>query len=304
MLDFAAGDIDVLICTTIIESGLDIPNVNTIIINRADMMGLSQLYQLRGRVGRAANRAYAYLLFDQHRQLSEIAQRRLQTVFEAQELGAGFQIAMKDLEIRGAGNLLGAEQSGYIGAVGFDLYTRLLREQVERVKALRDGKELPRRSLVDVPVQVELPVAANIPDSYIGDMNVRLSVYKRLGDVMNVEDLPEVENELRDRFGDIPGEVEGLLYIVRLRAMGRQAGVRSIKADENTFTIQMAPSYRLDREFVRQLPPNSQVGPTQVRLDRPTIGRNWQPVLLEVIELIGTEEAKEKAAARATTAAS
>jgi transcription-repair coupling factor (superfamily II helicase) len=304
MLDFAAGDIDVLICTTIIESGLDIPNVNTIIINRADMMGLSQLYQLRGRVGRAANRAYAYLLFDQHRQLSEIAQRRLQTVFEAQELGAGFQIAMKDLEIRGAGNLLGAEQSGYIGAVGFDLYTRLLREQVERVKALRDGKELPRRSLVDVPVQVELPVAANIPDSYIGDMNVRLSVYKRLGDVMNVEDLPEVENELRDRFGEIPGEVEGLLYIVRLRAMGRQAGVRSIKADDNTFTIQMAPSYRLDREFVRQLPPNSQVGPTQVRIDRPTIGRNWQPLLLRIIELIGGEEATEKAAARATTAAS
>ncbi|MEX2236329.1 MAG: transcription-repair coupling factor [Dehalococcoidia bacterium] len=298
MLQFAGGEVDVLICTTIIESGLDIPNANTIIINRADMMGLSQLYQLRGRVGRGGNRAYAYLLFDEACQLSEIAQRRLQTVFEAQELGAGFQIAMKDLEIRGAGNLLGAEQSGHIGAVGFDLYTRLLREQVERVRALRDGNEPPRRSLVDVPIQVELPVAANIPESYIPDMNLRLSVYKRLADVTEVEKLPEMEQELRDRFGEIPGEVEGLLYIVRVRALGRAAGVKSIKADDHTFTLQMSMSTRLDRSLQRDLPPNSQVGPTQVRLDRPTLGGRWQERVIEALERLVQEAARlEEAAA-------
>ena len=146
MLDFARGAIDVLVCTTIIESGLDIPNVNTIIINQADRLGLAQLYQLRGRVGRGASRAYAYLFYDRHRSLTEPAQKRLQAIFEATELGAGFQIALRDLEIRGAGNLLGAEQSGHIGAVGFDLYTRLLADAVEETKALQRGEKPPTPS--------------------------------------------------------------------------------------------------------------------------------------------------------------
>jgi transcription-repair coupling factor (superfamily II helicase) len=287
MLDFAAGDLDVLVCTTIIESGLDIPNVNTIIINRADMLGLSQLYQLRGRVGRGANRAYAYLLFDQHRQLSEVASRRLQTIFEAQELGAGFQIAMRDLEIRGAGNILGAEQSGQIGAVGFDLYTRLLREQVDRVRALRDGGALKRISVVDTSVQIELPLEANIPQSYIEDMNVRLAAYKRLAEVDDVDRIPEAEAELRDRFGDIPPEVEGLLYIVRLRALGRKAGVKSIKYEGPTIIIQMLPSFRLERSLASEFPPNTQVGPTQVRLDRPTLGPRWQDELMAGVTRLG-----------------
>src|SRR5207249_2930987 len=137
----------ILLCTTIIESGLDIPNVNTIVINQADRLGLSQLYQLRGRVGRGAHRAYAYLLYDRNHSLSETAQKRLQAIFEATELGAGFQIALRDLEIRGAGNLLGAEQSGHIGAVGFDLYVRLLADAVERLKALQRGERPPPPSL-------------------------------------------------------------------------------------------------------------------------------------------------------------
>src|SRR4029079_8422160 len=137
---FSHGEMDVLVCTTIIESGLDIPNANTIIINQANRLGLAQLYQLRGRVGRGAVRAYAYLLYDKASALSEVAQHRLQAVFEATELGAGYQIAMRDLEIRGAGNLLGAEQSGHIAAIGFDLYVRLLAEAVERVKSMQRGE--------------------------------------------------------------------------------------------------------------------------------------------------------------------
>src|SRR5205085_2759930 len=143
MLAFAEGEFDVLVCTTIIESGLDIPNANTLIINSAHRFGLAQLYQLRGRVGRSASRAYAYLLYARDMQLSEVAQERLKTIFEATELGAGMRIAMKDLEIRGAGNLLGAAQSGHIAAVGFDLYTKLLAEQVDLLKARSNGSPLP-----------------------------------------------------------------------------------------------------------------------------------------------------------------
>ncbi|HUS83331.1 MAG TPA: transcription-repair coupling factor, partial [Dehalococcoidia bacterium] len=161
MLDFARGAIDVLVCTTIIESGLDIPNVNTIIINQADRLGLAQLYQLRGRVGRGASRAYAYLFYDRHRSLTEPAQKRLQAIFEATELGAGFQIALRDLEIRGAGNLLGAEQSGHIGAVGFDLYTRLLADAVEELKALQRGEKPPVPSTALPPLAIDLPLVAH-----------------------------------------------------------------------------------------------------------------------------------------------
>src|SRR5262245_54366833 len=180
MLVAASAEPDVLVCTTIIESGLDIPNANTIIINQADHLGLAQLYQLRGRVGRGAVRAYAYLLYERGRALSETAQRRLQAIFEATELGAGFQIAMRDLEIRGAGNLLGAEQSGHMQAVGFDLYVKLLAEAVDRLKTLQRG-ETPKPPLTSRPaVTLDLPLTAYLPDVYIPDLNLRLAVYQRL----------------------------------------------------------------------------------------------------------------------------
>ncbi|HEU4759816.1 MAG TPA: transcription-repair coupling factor, partial [Dehalococcoidia bacterium] len=169
MLEFVQGKIDVLVCTTIIESGLDIPNVNTIIVNQADKLGLGQLYQLRGRVGRGAHRAYAYLLYDRKGRLTEQAKKRLQTIFEATELGAGFQIALRDLEIRGAGNLLGPEQSGYMSAVGFDLYCRLLAEAAERMRAIMKGETPPPAS--DGPeVTIELPLTAHLPQSYVPDL--------------------------------------------------------------------------------------------------------------------------------------
>ena len=177
MLAFAHGEADVLVCTTIIESGLDIPNANTIVIDRADTLGLAQLYQLRGRVGRSSRRAYAYLLYRRRERLSDEARKRLQAIFNASELGAGFQIALSDLEIRGAGNILGGEQSGHMAAVGFDLYSRMLAESVEEQKAKSEG----RAPIVDAPqAVVDLPLEARLPDDYVPDEAQKLELYRRL----------------------------------------------------------------------------------------------------------------------------
>ena len=177
MIAFADGAADVLVCTTIIESGLDIPNANTIVIDRADTLGLAQLYQLRGRVGRSSRRAYAYLLYRRRERLSDEARKRLQAIFNASELGAGFQIALSDLEIRGAGNILGGEQSGHMAAVGFDLYSRLLAEAVESRKASMEG----RAPIVEAPqAVVDLPVEAHLPDDYVPDEAQKLELYRRL----------------------------------------------------------------------------------------------------------------------------
>src|SRR4029450_12032861 len=176
MIAFASGQADVLVSTTIIESGLDIPNANTIIIDRADTLGLAQLYQLRGRVGRSSRRAYAYLLYRRRERMSEDARKRLQAIFNASELGAGFQIALSDLEIRGAGNILGAEQSGHMAAVGFDLYSRLLAEAVEHRKAEMEG----RAPIVEAPQSVvDLPVEAHLPTEYVPDEAQKLELHPR-----------------------------------------------------------------------------------------------------------------------------
>ena len=204
MLAFADGDADVLVCTTIIESGLDIPNANTIIIDRADTLGLAQLYQLRGRVGRSSRRAYAYLLYRRRERLSDEARKRLQAIFNASELGAGFQIALSDLEIRGAGNILGGEQSGHMAAVGFDLYSRLLAEAVETQKA-----ELEGRAPVVAPLQavVDLPVEAHLPDEYVPDEAQKLELYRRLARARTIGDLAAFRQEVTDRFGPMPQPV-------------------------------------------------------------------------------------------------
>src|SRR5437773_1456014 len=213
MLRFANGDADVLVCTTIIEAGLDLANVNTIIVTNAHQFGLSQLYQLRGRVGRGANRAYAYFLYAPDRQLTEIAEKRLRAIFEATELGAGYRIALKDLEIRGAGNLLGVEQHGHISAVGFDLYCKLLGEAVEQLKVLRD-KSMASEGMADRVLSgalaertlatVTLPLSASIPPDYVADEAVRLNLYQRLSGVDDGPALGEMIAELEDRFGQLP----------------------------------------------------------------------------------------------------
>jgi transcription-repair coupling factor (superfamily II helicase) len=284
MLDFARGAIDALVCTTIIESGLDIPNVNTIMINQADRLGLAQLYQLRGRVGRGASRAYAYLFFDRSRSLTEPAQKRLQAIFEATELGAGFQIALRDLEIRGAGNLLGAEQSGHIGAVGFDLYTRLLADAVEELKALQRGEKPPTPSTALPPLAIDLPLVAHIPESYAPDLNLRLALYQRMTRVQHPQEVEEIAQELRDRFGPLPEPVQTLLYVVRVRALAREAGVQSIQTEDGQIVLRMVQGRRLPQEQLRRLlPEGAWVGPTSVRLSRLRLD-GWRDDLLGVME--------------------
>jgi transcription-repair coupling factor (superfamily II helicase) len=234
MIAFAGGEADVLVSTTIIESGLDIPNANTIVIDRADTLGLAQLYQLRGRVGRSSRRAYAYLLYRRRERMSEEARKRLQAIFNASELGAGFQIALADLEIRGAGNILGGEQSGHMAAVGFDLYSRLLAEAVEGQKARREGRE-PR---VEPPqAVVDLPVEANLPDDYVPEVAQKLELYRRLARARTPGDLAAFRAEVTDRFGPMPAPVLRLIEVAELRLAAEAVGVSSIAREEAQLVV-------------------------------------------------------------------
>jgi transcription-repair coupling factor (superfamily II helicase) len=283
MLQFAHGEIDVLVCTTIIESGLDIPNANTIIINQADKLGLAQLYQLRGRVGRGPVRAYAYLLYNRGLALSETAQKRLQAIFEATELGGGFQIAVRDLEIRGAGNLLGAEQSGHILAVGFDLYVRLLAEAVERLKAVQRGEQAPPPP--PPAATLDLPLTAYLPDAYVPDLNLRLALYQRLAHATDEADLAAVQQELLDRFGPLPPPARNLIWVVGARLLASVAGVQSIQTEEGKLVLRLRPGREIDRQaFARRVPAGSWVGSHQVRLDRAALGEGWQEALVRVLD--------------------
>jgi len=234
MLDFAGGAVDVLVCTTIIESGLDIPNANTILIDRADTLGLAQLYQLRGRVGRSSRRAYAYLLYRRRERLSDEARKRLQAIFNASELGAGFQIALSDLEIRGAGNILGGEQSGHMAAVGFDLYSRLLAEAVEEQKANLEHRE----PVVERPQAVlDLPLDANLPDTYVPDEAQKLELYRRLAKARTPGDLAAFRQEITDRFGPMPEPVVRLVEVAELRLAAEEAGVASISREDGLLVV-------------------------------------------------------------------
>ena len=198
-------EIDVLVCTTIIETGVDVPTANTLIIENADRMGLSQLHQLRGRVGRSSRRAYAYLTYTPNKVLTEIAQKRLSAIREFTEFGSGFKIAMRDLEIRGAGNMLGGEQHGHMEAVGYDMYVKLLNEAVTLMKGEEPVRPVDQECLVDLQVQ------AHIPESYIGSLSLRLDVYRRIAEVETQEDAMDVTDELIDRFGEPPASVKGLV---------------------------------------------------------------------------------------------
>ncbi len=240
MLAFARGEAEVLVSTTIIESGLDIPNANTIVIDRADALGLAQLYQLRGRVGRSSRRAYAYLLYRRKDRLSDVARKRLQAIFNASELGAGFQIALADLEIRGAGNILGGEQHGQIAAVGFDLYTRMLAEAVETEKAVLEDRE-PRHARISA--EIDLPVDAYLPDAYIPEEPHRLELYRRLGRVVMESELASMQAELLDRYGPLPPPVERLLMVARLRYTAEDAGIASVSRDEGRLVLRFAPGW-------------------------------------------------------------
>jgi transcription-repair coupling factor (superfamily II helicase) len=292
MVDFQRGAIDVLVCTTIIESGLDIPNVNTIIINQADRLGLAQLYQLRGRVGRGAHRAYAYLMYDRHHALSETAQKRLQAIFEATELGAGFQIALRDLEIRGAGNLLGAEQSGHIGAVGYELYQEMLADAVQRLRALQQGRPPPPPP--PLPVAVDLPLSAHLPEPYIPDLNLRLSVYQRLSRLATPAAVEEAAAELADRFGPPPPVVRNLLDVVRVRVLARGAGLLSVTTEDDAIVLRAGGPIARRERLAGAFGEAVRVGSAQVRVERRA---GWRDVLLQVLERLQPEWAPPAPAA-------
>jgi len=279
MFDFYQGHIDVLVSTTIVESGLDVPNANTLIVTDADRMGLAQLYQLRGRVGRSASRAYAYFLYEAGKPLTEQSSRRLETIAEATELGAGFRIAMRDLEIRGAGNILGSEQSGQIGAVGFDLYCRMLSDAVEE---LRTGKIKPE--VVQQGPSVDLPVKARIPESYVEDLDVRLELYQRLSKLTTREEVESMCSELIDRFGQLPPQAVNLLYVVDIKAMAIAAGVESIGVEDRHMVVKMLPERQLDKAKLQsKFGAGVKVGSSQVRLDLGALGARWRVALEGVL---------------------
>ncbi len=233
MAEFLERRIDVLVCTTIIESGLDIPNVNTMLINRADHFGLADLYQLRGRVGRYKRRAYAYLMIPQRKALSEVAQKRLKAIEEFSELGSGFKIALRDLEIRGAGNILGSEQHGDIAAVGFEMYCQLLEEAVTELKG-----EKPEQLVLPT---AEFEVDSFIPDDYVSSPAQKLALYKKVSMARTEEDSEAIEEEMRDRYGPLPPEAENLLKISRLRIVGAAAGLEFIGRVGNNVLFRPAP---------------------------------------------------------------
>jgi transcription-repair coupling factor (superfamily II helicase) len=282
MTAFSEGKVDILVCTTIIESGLDMPNANTIIVNKADKFGLTQLYQLRGRVGRGANLAYAYFLYDGGKRLSPIAHKRLRTIYEATELGAGFGIAMKDLEIRGAGTLLGSRQSGHITAVGFSLYTRLLADAVEEQKAILAGKGKPPPRLP--PPTVDLPLDAFIPETYVSDVDTRLELYRTLGDVATAEKVDDTLREYTDRFGNPPPEIKNLFYALKIKALAAKASVESISTEEDAIVLRRFHGLPFDtQKFVESLADGVTVGHTQIRINFKKQGREWRGKLENIL---------------------
>lgn len=285
MNEFATGKYDVLVCTTIIESGIDIPNANTLIVANADKFGLAQLYQLRGRVGRSAARAYAYFLHAKHHPLSAEAHDRLQAIAEASELGAGFQIAMRDLEIRGAGEILGARQSGHIAAVGFDLYCRLLASAIESKKENITVNQSDTR--LGFAPTIDLPLPAQIPEDYVPDAGLRLKLYRRLADIRTDAQVNEIAQELTDRFGKPPAQIENLLYLLRVRVAAMCARLASISMEDGRIVIKYgrdddALSARLTKRF------KLRAGRDRAWLSEIDHNRNWQARLLEVVRAMAT----------------
>jgi|LSQX01.2.fsa_nt_gb transcription-repair coupling factor (superfamily II helicase) len=246
MLRFINGEYDVLVCTTIIESGLDMPNVNTIIVEDADKMGLAQLYQLRGRVGRSNRLAYAYITYKKDKVLTEIAEKRLTAIKEFTEFGSGFKIAMRDLQIRGAGNLLGARQHGHIDMVGYDMYCKLLSEAVNELRGepLKDP---------DMEIAIDINVSAYIDNDYIGNENQKIEMYKRIASIQDEQDVLDVEDELIDRYGDIPGSVNNLIRIAYIKAIARECGFMSIQEKGDCVMLQFMDSVNINFEIIGTL---------------------------------------------------
>lgn len=236
MLRFINREIDLLVCTTIIESGLDIPAANTILINRADRFGLAQIYQLRGRVGRAGEQAYAYLFIPGDTVLTEQAQKRLKVLMEHTDLGAGFQIAMSDLKIRGGGAILGASQSGHIAAVGYDMYLKLMESAVAELK----GEATPE----PLEPEINVPISAFIPESYVPDIDQRLCLYRRLSRMTELKEISDLKAELIDRFGNPPEEAGNLFLKFMLKILSVRAGVRRLDLTDSHLVLAFSEAHQ------------------------------------------------------------
>ena len=289
MEKFSQGDVDILLCTSIIESGLDIPNANTLIVDRGDTFGLAQLYQLRGRVGRGAQRAYAYFFRHRRKPPTPEGYERLETIAENTQLGAGYSIAMRDLEMRGAGELLGNRQHGYIASVGFHLYTRLLAQAVRDLRRF-EGLASPVLSDLEdlqmaLPVSVDLPLAIGIPADYVANTNMRLQLYRRLADLRNEDELKTLEEEFADRFGSLPDQVADLFYQFQVKLLAERAGLTSVTAEGDQIVLRYPAS-----PVGLQTPPLPEVG-LDTRTGKNAYwmacnGLDWRENLIEVLSAI------------------
>jgi transcription-repair coupling factor (superfamily II helicase) len=291
MTRFTRGEIDVLLCTSIIESGLDIPNANTLIVDRGDTFGLAQLYQLRGRVGRGGQRAYAYFFRHRKKQPTVEGQERLETIAENTQLGSGYSIAMRDLEMRGAGEMLGTRQSGFIASVGFHLYTRMLGQAVRELrKTIPDTREVERTFGLEggySPVTVDLPLSVGIPPEYVADQKLRLQLYRRMANLRDEAELDSLVEEFNDRFGQLVEPVKNLIFQIRVKLRGERGGLASISVEGDQIVLRYPP---LPEGVVsRELPPvNPQVraGRNAYWMSLPAAGEDWPVKLLNVLTAI------------------
>jgi transcription-repair coupling factor (superfamily II helicase) len=286
---FTNGHIDVLLCTSIIESGLDIPNANTLIVDRADTFGLAQLYQLRGRVGRGAQRAYAYLFRHNRRPPTPEGQERLETLAENTQLGSGYAIAMRDLEMRGAGELLGTRQSVYIASVGFHLYTKLLAQSVRQLRLL--NKEITENEVMAIseipslPINIDLPLSMEIPPSYIPDLERRLKLYQRISNIRTEEEIVTTAIEFEDRFGPLPDSVENLLIQMKVKIRASRIGITSIGLENGQITMKFPPLPQgIDYRPLPQIDNRVRIGKNAYRINLDLIKEiPWQTFLLETL---------------------
>jgi len=286
---FSDGDYDVLVSTSIIENGVDIPNANTIIVDRAEWFGLAALYQIRGRVGRSATQAYAYFFHPARNKLTQEAYARLETISEETQLGAGLAIALRDLEIRGAGDLLGKRQSGHIAAVGFHLYTQLLAQAVQKYKHQHGHPTEDNGQGVPPPLTVDLPLPTYIPRDYIPENNLRIQLYRRLADLHDLEQIDDMQQELFDRFGTVPQAVEGLLYQLRVKLMAIRVRATAVIYDKDKIGIKLPYLGTVDRTGLQQqLGELAKVSRTALWLPRHEDSDTWQVNLLDVLEILHT----------------
>ncbi|MFX0080033.1 MAG: TRCF domain-containing protein, partial [Candidatus Hermodarchaeota archaeon] len=287
MEGFSKGEVDVLLSTSIIESGLDIPNANTLIVDRADRFGLAQLYQLRGRVGRGASRAYAYFFRHPTIKITDEAYARLEIFAEHTQLGAGYSIAMKDLELRGAGDILGTRQHGHISAIGFHLYTRLLADAVRRKKVeLNSQFEMPKglpQAELPLPITIDLPLESTIPEDYIPDRQLRLQLYRRMSEFRSESEIQSLADELKDRFGDLPIEVKNLLYQLHIRLKAARSDLISISIENGQILLQIPENW--PREKLPELGKDIRLSKRGLWFSKPNEG-NWKDRLIEILDTL------------------